>query len=126
MSESTPCVRTVMADFAKGRGKGIDTEGVSLVGNVVFCDRAQCMGDFDLNSGLPHGKCNTLGVPDEGVDSINTVDGELSDALVRRETGPNQTLIRLGLIAMHAVDILTEPFIGARPNDRSSNRIHSA
>jgi hypothetical protein len=115
-----------MADYARGVGKGIDTEGVSLVGNVVFCDRAKCMGDFDINSERSHGKCNVLGVPDEGMDAIEIVDEELSDSLVHRERTPNPTLIRLGLVAIGAAEILLEPFVGSKFRAKVHERMYGA
>jgi hypothetical protein len=114
-----------MANHAKGVGKGIDTEGVSLVGNVVFCDRAKCTGDFDVSSGLAHGRCNVHGVPDEGTDATEAIDRELTDARVRRETAPNQALIRLGFVVLRAAEILTEPFSGSKYRAKVRERMHS-
>jgi hypothetical protein len=114
-----------MADFEKGKGEGIDTQGISLIGNVVFCDRAGCVGNYDLNSQTNHGKCLEKGVPDEGVD-IEIVSEEFSDALVQRETAPNKTLIKLGLVAVSAAEIIMEPLVGPRYRTKILERLFSA
>ena len=122
MAETAPCVRAVMADAAKGVGKGIETEGISLIGNVVFCDRSGCKGDYDLNTKTDHGACAERGVPDEGVE-IEVVDAEFSDALVQRETTPNQALIRLGLYVVSAAELIMEPLVGNRYRTKIRERM---
>jgi hypothetical protein len=126
MSESAPCVHAAFKKDANDQRSGLETEGLTFLGQNVFCDRASCSGSYEVEKDQMHGVCNTHGVPDEGTDQIETVSEELSDALVQRERVPNPKLIRLGLVAVGAAEMLLEPFFGDKYRTKILERLFNA
>jgi hypothetical protein len=107
MSETQPCLHRALKQFALGEGKGLESEGIAVMGNAAFCDRLKCEGSYEIANGTLHNKCKQDGLAEEGTKKAEATSRILTSKNDRHPDDPAPVLHELGIRAIASTQLFT-------------------